>query len=140
MQKIISKSEGPAKLLALIFLATFKRNDAHTSTNYFRSTMKVLNMRLAQGTSNLKAFFDVETGESITIKGFKVAQSATGLFVGMPSEKDQNGKWWDKVIMPKELKAELQELALEEYRTLSGNTTPASPPLQQKTKDTDLPF
>jgi len=31
-------------------------------------------------------------------------------------------------------------MALEEYRTLSGNTTPASPPLQQKTKDTDLPF
>ncbi len=102
--------------------------------------MKVLNMRLAQGTSNLKAFFDVETSESITIKGFKVAQSATGLFVGMPSEKDQNGKWWDKVIMPKELKAELQEMALEEYRGLSGNTTPASPPLQQKSKDNDLPF
>ncbi len=102
--------------------------------------MKVLNMRLAQGTSNLKAFFDVETDELITIKGFKVAQSATGLFVGMPSEKDQNGKWWDKVIMPKELKAGLQEMALEEYRSLSGNTTPASPPLQQKTKDTDLPF
>lgn len=101
--------------------------------------MKVLNMRLAQGTSALKAFFDVETGESITIKGFKVAQSATGLFVGMPSEKDQNGKWWDKVIMPKELKAELQELALQEYRTLSGNSSaPASGPSSKK--DSDLPF
>ncbi len=102
--------------------------------------MKVLNMRLAQGTSALKAFFDVETSESITVKGFKVAQSATGLFVGMPSEKDQNGKWWDKVIMPKELKAQLQEMALEEFRALSGNSTPASPPLQPKQKDTDLPF
>jgi DNA-binding cell septation regulator SpoVG len=101
--------------------------------------MKVLNMRLAQGTSALKAFFDVETGDSITIKGFKVAQSATGLFVGMPSEKDQNGKWWDKVIMPKDLKAQLTEIALQEYRTLSGNsTTPASP--GPSTKDTDLPF
>ncbi len=101
--------------------------------------MKVLNMRLAQGTSALKAFFDVETGESITIKGFKVAQSATGLFVGMPSEKDQNGKWWDKVIMPKELKAELTELALQEYRALSGNAGVASPGPAAK-KDSDLPF
>jgi DNA-binding cell septation regulator SpoVG len=99
--------------------------------------MKVLNMRLAQGTSALKAFFDVETGESI--KGFKVAQSATGLFVGMPSEKDQNGKWWDKVIMPKELKAELTEIALQEYRALTGNTsTPPSP--GPSSKDSDLPF
>lgn len=101
--------------------------------------MKVLNMRLAQGTSALKAFFDVETGESITIKGFKVAQSATGLFVGMPSEKDQNGKWWDKVVMPKDLKAALTELALQEYRTMTGNTsTPASP--GPSAKDSDLPF
>jgi DNA-binding cell septation regulator SpoVG len=101
--------------------------------------MKILNMRLAQGTSALKAFFDVETTESITIKGFKVAQSATGLFVGMPSEKDQNGKWWDKVIMPKDLKAELNDLALQEYRSMTGNNTPTSPP-PQSTKDSDLPF
>ena len=103
--------------------------------------MKVLNMRLAQGTSALKAFFDVETSDSITIKGFKVAQSATGLFVGMPSEKDQNGKWWDKVIMPKELKAQLTEIALQEYRALSGNTTPTSQPSNvPPPKDSDLPF
>jgi DNA-binding cell septation regulator SpoVG len=101
--------------------------------------MKVQNMRLAQGTSALKAFFDVETSDAITIKGFKVAQSATGLFVGMPSEKDQNGKWWDKVIMPKDLKAELTEMALQEYRALTGNaTTPASP--GPSSRDSDLPF
>ncbi len=101
--------------------------------------MKVLNMRLAQGTSALKAFFDVETGDSITIKGFKVAQSATGLFVGMPSEKDQNGKWWDKVIMPKDLKAQLTELALQEYRTLTGSAA-APTSGSAATKDSDLPF
>jgi DNA-binding cell septation regulator SpoVG len=98
-----------------------------------------MNMRLAQGASALKAFFDVETSEQIVVKGFKVAQSATGLFVGMPSEKDQNGKWWDKVIMPKELKVELNEMALKEYHTMSGggsmaNSAPPPP------KDSDLPF
>ena len=101
--------------------------------------MKILNMRLAQGTSALKAFFDVQTGESITIKGFKVAQSATGLFVGMPSEKDQNGKWWDRVIMPKELKAELTEIALQEYRALAGGASVAPPP-EAPSRDSDLPF
>lgn len=84
--------------------------------------MKVLNMKLSSGSGSLKAFFDVETAEGITIKGFKVADGKNGLFVGVPSEQDKNdkAKYWDRVLMSKELKAELTDLALQEYSKLTG--------------------
>ena len=80
--------------------------------------MKVLNLKLTAGTGNLKAFFDLETAEGITIKGFKVAEGKNGLFVGAPSEQDKNDKtkYWDRVLMSKELKQELTEMALQEFR------------------------
>lgn len=82
--------------------------------------MKVLNMKQFSGSNNLKAFFDVETSDGITIKGFKVADGKKGLFVGVPSDQDKNdkSKYWDKVLMSKELKQELTDLALEEYSGL----------------------
>jgi len=84
--------------------------------------MKVLNMKLSSGSGNLKAFFDVETAEGMTIKGFKVADGKNGLFVGVPSEQDRNDKtkYWDRVLMSKELKAELSDIALQEYSKLTG--------------------
>ena len=65
--------------------------------------MNVINLRLSSGGSKIRGYFDVETEEGITVKGFKIAEGPTGLFVGMPSEKDKNGKWWDRVQMPKEM-------------------------------------
>lgn len=86
--------------------------------------MKVLNMKQFSGTGNLKAFFDLETSEGITIKGFKIADGKNGLFVGMPSEQDKNdkSKYWDRVVIPKELKETLTGMALQEFSQLSqGN-------------------
>jgi stage V sporulation protein G len=80
--------------------------------------MNVINMRLSSGGSKIRGYFDVQTVEGITVKGFKIAEGPTGLFVGMPSEKDKNGKWWDKVLMPKEMKDDLANLALQEYEKL----------------------
>ncbi len=85
--------------------------------------MKILNMKQFSGSNNLKAFFDLETSEGIVIKGFKISDGKNGLFVAAPSEQDKNdkSKYWDKVLVPKELKEELTSLALEEYSKLSGN-------------------
>jgi stage V sporulation protein G len=80
--------------------------------------MNVINMRLSSGGSKIRGYFDIQTVEGITVKGFKIAEGPTGLFVGMPSEKDKNGKWWDKVVMPKEMKDDLFNLALQEYEKL----------------------
>lgn len=84
-------------------------------------SMNVVNMKQFSGSNGLKAFFDLETSEGITIKGFKVADGKNGLFVGVPSDQDKNdkGKYWDKVLMSKEVKDKLTKIALDEYSKLS---------------------
>ncbi len=84
--------------------------------------MKVLNMKVSAGSGSLKAFFDVETADGITVKGFKIADGKNGLFVGVPSEQDKNDKtkYWDRVTMSKETKEELTGLAMKEYSKVAG--------------------
>ncbi len=84
--------------------------------------MKVVNMKQSSGSGSLKAFFDLETAEGITVKGFKIADGKSGLFVGVPSEQDRNdkSKYWDRVLMSKELKEELTSKAMQEYSKLTG--------------------
>ncbi len=84
-------------------------------------SMNVVNMKQFSGSNGLKAFFDLETSEGITIKGFKVADGKNGLFIGVPSDQDKNdkGKYWDKVLMSKEIKDKLTKIALDEYSKLS---------------------
>lgn len=91
--------------------------------------MKVVNLKHINA-GKLKAFFDLELDNGIVIKGFKIAEGPTGVFVGCPSEKDKEGKYWDKVFLPNEIKNEVSELAFEVY----GNPAPKSDPKG------DLPF
>ncbi len=90
--------------------------------------MKVVNMRLSTGSNKIRGYFDVETQEGITIKGFKIAEGSTGLFIGVPSEQDRNDrtKWWDRVLMSKELKDQITEVALQEYGNIKGSSSAPS--------------
>ncbi len=78
--------------------------------------MKIVNMK-KHNNGTLKGFFDLETSEGITIKGFKIVDSKNGLFVAVPSEQDRTDKtkFWDKVKMTKEVKETLTDMALKEY-------------------------
>ena len=49
--------------------------------------MNILRMNPYEGDSKTATFFDIETTEGITIKGFTLVEGTKGLFVGMPSEK-----------------------------------------------------
>ena len=40
----------------------------------------------------IKAFFDLQTEEGFTIKGFKLVEGINGLFVGFPSNKNNDGE------------------------------------------------
>ncbi len=86
--------------------------------------MRIESMNRAAGTSKIKAFFDIVTEEGIIIKGFKIAEGAKGLFVGAPSEQDKKDKtkYWDRVILPKEMKEELNLTAIAEYGKLGGGS------------------
>ncbi len=86
--------------------------------------MRIESMNQAAGSSKIKAYFDVVTEEGIIIKGFKIAEGTKGLFVGVPSEQDkkEKTKYWDRVVLPKELKDELNREALAEYAKIGIGT------------------
>ena len=79
--------------------------------------MKIIRMNLLKNDSSSKtaAFFDIQTQDGIVIKGFRIVNGSNGLFVSSPNEKGKDGKYYETVILPKEMKDDLDKLALEEY-------------------------
>ena len=63
----------------------------------------------------VRAFFDLTTTEGFTIKGFKIIEGINGLFVSMPSQKSNDGEYYDSVFASKELRDELNKVALDSY-------------------------
>ena len=77
----------------------------------------------------VRAFFDLTTSEGFTIKGFKIIEGINGLFVSMPSQKGSDGEYYDSIYASKELRDELNKLALDAYgsqydQTLSQTSEP----------------
>ena len=76
----------------------------------------------------LRAFFDLEVG-GFTIKGFKIVEGSNGLFVSMPSQKNEEGEYNDIVWTDKDTRSKLNEVALEAYskgdtpRRMSGGSS-----------------
>jgi len=79
--------------------------------------MKIVRMNLLDGKSRTKtaAFFDFQTPDGITIKGFKLVNGANGLFIAAPDTKGKDGKYYESVILPKDMKKKLEKLAIDEY-------------------------
>lgn len=88
---------------------------------------------------NTKAFVDLETNEGIILKGFKLVLGQTGLFVGAPSEKGKDGKWRESIIIPKEMKMEINSMVISEYDRMR-TSSPASSVSEQEEEASDLPF
>ena len=76
--------------------------------------MKIV--RLKKGSwGKVRAFFDLETKEGFTIKGFKMVEGENGMFIGFPSQKNDDGEYYDTVWCSRELKQEVVDLAKAEY-------------------------
>ena len=63
----------------------------------------------------IRAFFDLQTQEGFTIKGFKLVEGINGLFVGFPSQKGNDDEYRDTVWAERELKDTITQLAIKEY-------------------------
>ena len=79
----------------------------------------------------VRAFFDLMTQEGFTVKGFKIIEGINGLFVSMPSQKSNDGEYYDSVFASKELREELNRFALDAYgsqpqETMSDSTSSGS--------------
>ena len=88
--------------------------------------------RMAKGEwSKIRAFFDLETEDGFVMKGFKIVEGNSGMFVGFPNQKNKDGEYNDTIFADKTLKQKVNQLALEHYN--QGDSS--------KEKDTDdLPF
>ncbi|MCK5457181.1 MAG: septation protein SpoVG family protein [Melioribacteraceae bacterium] len=80
--------------------------------------MKISRLNKYDGESKTKAFFDMETEEGIVIKGFTLVEGSNGLFASVPSHKGKDDKYYENVIMSKEQKKELNDLAVTKYNEL----------------------
>ncbi|MGE5795790.1 MAG: septation protein SpoVG family protein [Ignavibacteria bacterium] len=80
--------------------------------------MKVIRLNQVKSSSGGKtaAFFDVQTPDGIILKGFRIVNGSNGLFISSPDEKGKDGKYYETVILPKEMKNTLQKAALEELK------------------------
>ncbi len=78
----------------------------------------------------LRAFFDLRTSDGFVIKGFKIVEGINGLFVGMPSVQNKEGEYYDSVFADKDLRDELEKLAIREYgqESVTSNDVPSSEP------------
>ena len=46
----------------------------------------------------IRAFFDLRTDEGLVVKGFKIVEGTSGPFVGMPSQKGNDGQYYDTIF------------------------------------------
>ena len=65
----------------------------------------------------IKAFFDLQTEDGFTIKGFKLVEGINGLFIGFPSQKGSDDEYHDTVWADKEVREQVIELAKREYES-----------------------
>lgn len=74
-----------------------------------------MNPLKSEGGGKTAAFFDIQTDDGITLKGFRLVNGSNGLFLSSPDQKGKDGKYYETVILPKEMKSDLEKMALEEY-------------------------
>lgn len=66
-------------------------------------------------TGKTAAFFDVQTDDGIILKGFRLVNGSNGLFMSSPDQKGKDGKYYETVTLPKEMKSALEKIAIEEF-------------------------
>ena len=89
----------------------------------------------------VRAFFDLVTQDGFTIKGFKLIEGINGLFVSMPSQKGKNqqgdDEWFDTVWIEKELRDQLNQIALNEYGSQYDQTLSGEQPVEKTVEETE---
>ena len=72
----------------------------------------------------IRAFFDLQTEDGFTLKGFKLVEGINGLFVGFPSQKGSDEEYHDTVWADRDIKEQVNQLAIKIY----GQEVMATPP------------
>ncbi len=81
-------------------------------------------------------YFDLRTSDGLVVKGFKLLDGKRGHFVGMPSQKGKDDKYYDQVFCDQEVREEILNLALDAYGVIPEQV----PPKETPPADDDIPF
>ena len=72
--------------------------------------------RMDDPEKSLKAFVDIEVNDSLLVKGLRVMNGTTGLFVKMPRQRGKDDKWYETVrTLTPAVKDHITETVLEAY-------------------------
>lgn len=79
--------------------------------------MKIVRMNPIQqnGNGKMRAYFDIQIDNGMILKGFRLISGPSGLFISPPAEKGKDGKYYESVILPQDIKNSIQTLAIENY-------------------------
>ena len=81
---------------------------------------------LFDGEGSLKAFCDVAVGNLLLIKGVRVVEGRTGLFVSMPRQQNKDGKWYDSIVpLSKPMWVDMSRIVLDAFERHRTTTTMA---------------
>lgn len=86
------------------------------------------------------AYFDLRTSDGLVVKGFKLIDGDRGHFVGMPSQKGKDDKYYDTVFCDADTRSDILDLALESFGTVGTRAAEESPPAEAPPDDDDIPF
>ncbi|MEI6631977.1 MAG: SpoVG family protein [bacterium] len=77
--------------------------------------IEVSRIHKIEGDSKLKAFVDLSL-DGVIIKGLRIVNGSSGLFVGMPRHQGKDGKWYNTVYpATKEIQERISNLVLAAY-------------------------
>ena len=94
-----------------------KQNEERKGVSAMVEVIRLHRMENKDG--SLKAYVDIKVCDAVLIKGVRVLSNKEGaLFVAMPSQKAQDGKYYETVkLLTDEAKQELQEVVLSAYQS-----------------------
>ena len=79
-------------------------------------TVRIVKMYKLPDAGSLLAFFDVEFGGALLVRGWRILNGKRGLFVEAPREQGSDSRWYDVVkLKTPELQATITELAIAHY-------------------------
>jgi len=80
-------------------------------------TIAVSRIQKVDNAGNLKAFADITLNGAFVVKGLRVVQGNNGLFVSMPSERANDGQWYNTAFpITAELRTKIQNTVLNEFK------------------------
>ena len=96
----------------------------------------------------IRAFFDLQTEEGFTIKGFKLVEGINGLFVGFPSQKGSDDEYYDTVWADRDVKEQVNQLAVKTYgqevmspnQVIEDDNFPPHPSRESEESPVAVPF